>query len=534
MTSTALLMTTAILVPWLYHTALKVNKAVHYLQLNGYFSGRYVRWLANNTSRIMTGWDLLPALVLVLWSFQPPAAVVVTWMVLYMGVGLIYFRTRRQEGEKKRLVYTARVKRLLSTIGILMALVIAGAVTLIFLQRRMFYLLLGLFLLNLLAFAVTGLANLLNWPLERGINRWYYRDAARILNQQNNLRVIGITGSYGKTSTKHSLNRILAERFNVLATPESYNTTMGVILTTRTMLRPTDQVFIVEMGAKKKGDIKEICDLVHPDMAILTAIGEQHLETFKDLENIKQTKFELIQSLKPGGTAFINADDANIRSLPRVDSIHYVRYGIDAEEADYRAGSIQYDSRGTKFTVTSPRGHYGVFRTRLLGRHNIYNILAATAVACELGMDLATVALAVKKLTPVEHRLEVKRGHDYVIIDDAFNSNPVGSRMALEVLSKIEGSTKIMITPGMVELGAKEYELNYAFGRAAADVCDYLILVGPRQTQPIQQALKEQSFPSNRYFIAKNLNQALEHLNGIAKPGSVVLFENDLPDTYNE
>ena len=111
---------------------------------------------------------------------------------------------------------------------------------------------------------------------------------------------------------------------------------MGVILTTRTRLKSTDEVFIVEMGARKKGDIKEICDLVRPSMGILTAIGEQHLETFKDLANIKRTKFELIQSLEKGGIAFVNWDDENIRSLPVVPGIRYVRYGIMADDLDYR------------------------------------------------------------------------------------------------------------------------------------------------------------------------------------------------------
>ncbi len=525
---------TAVLAPWLLYTILKINKATHYLQLNGYFTGRYLCWVMGNLTRVMSWLDILPLLSLALLWLQPGNLVYFLWGLTYLIISIGLYNTQRQTGVKKKLVYTSRVKRLLVLAGLLIAALCVWAIQSLWLPGIHVETLLVLYVTSLLAWFLLLLANLLIWPLEKAINYWYYQDAEQILADHSTLKVIGITGSYGKTSTKNFLNRILAARFNVLATPESYNTTMGVILTTRTRLKSTDEVFIVEMGARKKGDIKEICDLVRPSMGILTAIGEQHLETFKDLANIKRTKFELIQSLEKGGIAFVNWDDENIRSLPVVPGIRYVRYGIMADDLDYRAGSIQYDARGSVFTICSRTGQNGVFRTRLLGRHNIYNILAATAVASELGMDMASIALAVRNLSPVEHRLEMKRGKDYLIIDDAFNSNPIGSKMALEVLSKMEGSMKIMITPGMVELGSRQYELNYEFGRLAAEVCDYVILVGPRQTQPIQDAFKEAFYPPEQYFVARNLNQALQHLNDIVKPGSIVLFENDLPDTYNE
>lgn len=524
----------AVLAPWLLYTVLKINKAAHYLQLSGYFAGRYVRWVGGNLFRVMGWLDLVPLLAIGLLWWQRSTVAYFVWGILYLIIAVAYFNTQRQAGSKKKMVYTSRLKRLLVVAAIIMLALSYWAVRSLWTPGLHLNSLGVLYAVSTMTWILVLAATILIWPLEKAINFWYYQDAEQVLANHNSLKVIGITGSYGKTSTKNFLHRILAERFNVLATPESYNTTMGVILTTRTRLKSTDEVFIVEMGARKKGDIKEICDLVHPTMGIITSIGEQHLETFKDLNNIKRTKFELIQSLGEGGIAFVNGDDENIRSLPRVPGVRYLLYGINAEDLDYRAGSIQYDSRGSVFTVCSRKGQQGVFRTRLLGRHNIYNILAATAVACEMGMDMATVALAVRNLAPVEHRLEVKRGKDYLILDDAFNSNPVGSKMALEVLSKMEGSKKIMITPGMVELGGREYELNYEFGQAAAAVCDYVILVGPRQTQPIQEALKEAYYPDNQYFVARNLNQALQHLSLIAKPGSVVLFENDLPDTYNE
>ena len=136
----------------------------------------------------------------------------------------------------------------------------------------------------------------------------YINDAKQMLAQMPDLKIIGITGSYGKTSTKHYLNRILSEQFDVLMTPGSFNTPMGVVRTVREMMKPYYYVFIVEMGAKQLGDIKEICDIVHPEIGIVTAVGEQHLESFKSIENVQRTKFELVEALPENGFAVLNDD----------------------------------------------------------------------------------------------------------------------------------------------------------------------------------------------------------------------------------
>ena len=145
-------------------------------------------------------------------------------------------------------------------------------------------------------------------PVENAINKKYYDEAASILASMPGLKVVGITGSYGKTSTKHYLNRILSEKYNVIMTPGSFNTPMGVIRTIREMMKPYNDLFIVEMGAKNIGDIKEICDLVHPQMGIVTAVGPQHLESFKTIENVQRTKFELVDALPADGFAVVNND----------------------------------------------------------------------------------------------------------------------------------------------------------------------------------------------------------------------------------
>ena len=174
-------------------------------------------------------------------------------------------------------------------------------------------------------------------------------------------------------------------------------------------------------------------------------------------------------------------------------------------------------------------------RTQLLGKHNVSNILAAMAVAIECGMTLEEIRVAIANVEPVPHRLQLtSNGGDVTIIDDSFNSNPVGAKAALEVLTEIQGRKKVLVTPGMVELGEREYEENKRLGEHAADVCDLVILVGPTRTTPILDGLKAAQYPSQQIIVALNLEEVKQHLATRVQAGDVVLFENDLPDNYNE
>lgn len=512
----------------------KAKKDIHMLQLNSYQTNRYFKWLSKNPNRIFQASGLLPLIsspflwMGSLWKWS------LVWNLSYTL--LIWAALRKKTLEKKKLVVTSRVKRLIATTGILWLLLLFVLYSLINFDNRIYLMIAacGLVILSTYSYLMVLFANFINLPVEKLIARWYVNDAKSKLKQMPRLIVVGITGSFGKTSTKYFLNRILSEKYNVLMTPESYNTTMGVVKTIRTMLKPIHEIFIVEMGAKQKGDIKEICDLVSPRYGILTAIGEQHLETFKNINTIIRTKFELIDSLpESDGVAFLNFDNPYIRNQ-KVDK-RAISYGVEGSGLQYWAEDIHFDARGSTFCFCKSGGEKIVLQTKLLGVHNILNIVAAAAVAAELGVNHEAISYAVKTIEPVPHRLELKpAAGGRTIIDDAFNSNPEGANMALQVLETFSGQTKILITPGMVELGAKEYEYNKEFGMQAARVCDFIILVGPKRTIPIQEGLKAQNYPQDRMFIAANLAEALQKMNVIAGEGSVVLFENDLPDTYNE
>jgi len=312
-------------------------------------------------------------------------------------------------------------------------------------------------------------------------------------------------------------------------TPESYNTPMGVVMTIRNSLKATHEIFICEMGAKKVGEIKEICDIVYPHHGVITSIGPQHLETFKSLENVKSTKFELAEALPKGGLLFLNGDDENVTGYNKnKDAITY-----SLKNGDYTAFDISVSEKGTTFSVKAPNGDVGSFTTKLIGEHNVLNITGAVAIAHTMGVSMTELKPQVRKLECVPHRLQLIDKGNALIIDDAYNSNPSGTKAALNTLSLITGF-KILVTPGMVELGEKQEECNFEFGSNAAKVCDYVVLVGKRQTESIQKGLIKAGYPQEKFFVADSIGEALTKAYAVNSGGQkrVILLENDLPDNY--
>ncbi len=503
----------------------KLRSDLHYAQLNSYRNSRYGNWLKKNFFTPGRWLELLSIILvgmLMTWGLNTLAFLMT---VIYLGIIAYTLFTKKQ---KKKLVFTKRATRLFGVASVLFLMFLA--MSLMWNGYTLFsFILFVLFLSPLLIIA----ANVILIPVENYINNWYYRDAQRILNEHHGLKIIGITGSFGKTSTKHFLQRILAEKYNTLMTPGSYNTTMGVIRTIREYLKPIHEIFIVEMGAKQRGDIKEICDLVHPQTGILTAVAEQHLESFKTLENVKKTKFELIEALPATGFAVLNADYDLIFDERNNIRCPTAFYGVENIQAEYSVTNITYSAKGMQFKILRDAAEILSLETKLMGEYNASNILAACILALHYEVPVRSIEYAVKRLEPVQHRLEIRKNPGGVtVIDDAFNANPKGAAMALEVLDKIQGNKKIIVTPGMIELGDKESVLNEQFGGQIADVCDYVILVGEKQTQPILKGLNGKEFPEDKRYVAQNFNDAVAHLNGIVKAGDVVLYENDLPDTY--
>ena len=514
------------------NTAKEYQRCLMMLQQNSYRSERYRRWLrqsADSTSVTRLVGMAVFLVAMVTWSTTD-------WsMAMMMLFGLLNVVALSRVKYKKPLVWTARVKRLYGVMAALSAALIAAAV-LIFGNSgaldRLFAATVAVTGLYCASHMVTLAALALLAPVEKRINRRFTDDARRILRSMPDLKIIGITGSYGKTSTKHYLQRILSESFDTLMTPGSFNTPLGVVRTVREHLKPYNEVFIVEMGAKNIGDIKEICDIVNPSIGIVTAVGEQHLESFKTIENVQRTKFELIDALPADGLAVVNDDFPFAANRP-VDNVEVVRYAIrDTAGATVTARDITYDSRGTSFTIAGPDWEMRL-HTHLVGECNISNLMAAVVTARHLGVPDEKIRIAVDHLEQVEHRLNLKRTPGGItIIDDAFNSNPTGSAMALDVLASMTGGQRIIITPGMIELGDRQEELNRAFGRKIAECADTVIVVGHYNRDAILEGIAEGSMAQERVMMADTFSEAQAMLTSMAKAGDTVLYENDLPDTF--
>lgn len=517
---------------------LNLKHDIHMLQQNSYRLSRYWKYLRGGD--LESAWRLTDiAMFFLLLSNLLDERLSFIFVIILCIVKLcLIFRHKF----KKPLVFTKRVWRIYSVAG---ALSLMSFLTVIFCAgvRENVWGMSGgpvlsvgfLFVLCIFSWAIVMLSVIILTPVENMINRKYWKEASEILKSMPDLTVVGITGSYGKTSTKHYLERILSEKFDVLMTPGSYNTTMGVIRTVREMMKPYHRIFICEMGAKQRGDIKEICDLVRPGIGIVTAVGPMHLESFKTMENVQSAKFELVDSLPANGLAVINNDFEYCadRDVSNVASVHYCVGENMADKSEYMADNVAYTSNGTTFTVVGPDGLRFDLSTRLVGACNISNLLAAVIVALRLGMTKEDIRRGVSAIEQVEHRLSIKQTPGGVtIIDDAFNSNPSGSKMALEVLSGFRSGKRIIVTPGMIELGEKQKELNELLGKEIANNADVAIIVGQYNRDALVDGIKKEGFKDRALYEVASFAEAQQVLSSILAQGDVVLYENDLPDTF--
>jgi UDP-N-acetylmuramoyl-tripeptide--D-alanyl-D-alanine ligase len=552
---------------WQGYTVRWLIRLLNIHQIEEYQNGRFWRWVLETRTRYLDLTYMATVAVLaVLWfiagALSAPFWVFVVLVVLSAAAPIILALRMEAVQAKKPLVYTARAKRLLgaaSVLSVLFAVGLAVALWLAFNPPGAFQvaastyfwaaalvLAMGFLTTRRMVALLLMLGNVVMFPVEAQVRQYYLRKAkAKLAEIQP--RVIGITGSYGKTSTKQILTTILSAKFKTLATPGSFNTPMGVCRVINGDLLPEHEIFVVEMGAYMRGEIAELCRLARPQLGILTAVGPQHLERFGSIENVMLGKNELMQALPDGAPAIYNGDNAYcqrlIKQMGAEGRVKVLSYSLDEANPDARvvATDIQVTRQGLTFTVIArgTDGEHGeeraLMKSKLLGKHNVSNILAAVTAALECGMTLAEIARAVQQVQPVAHRLQLIQGAGGVtVIDDAYNANPEGVQTALEVLAQFNDGKRVLVTPGMVELGPIEEQENYEMGRRAAASCDVAILVGRRRTQPIARGLREAGFPESQVYIVGSLNEATEKMKTLVAPGAVVLFANDLPDTYNE
>ncbi len=519
----------------------KSRKSLYMLQQNLYNeNNRYLKWVIKNKKDFLN-LELIIMFIAAVGYFitfdleMIPNILLILLMILY-GVEIIHLEHEKAREQKKiSFKITARIKRLIITLSILMIIPI---ICFILNKDQSVTCWLIIFIITILVYLngfIVYLTNIINKPIEKCVFLYYKTKAQNKLKSMSNLKIIGITGSYGKTSSKNILSDILNIKYNALPTPKNLNTFYGLMITVNNHLTKFDDIFIAEMGAYVKGEIKGLCKLVKPKYGILTKIGKAHLESFGSEENIRDGKFELIESLPLDGIGVLNKDDEKQVSYNLKNKCRILWIGIDSEEVDVRATDIKCSSIGTSFNIVlkDDKKKYA-FTTKLLGKHNVYNILAGIALGLEFGITIEQLQQAVLGVKPVPHRLELKRlGNFYQIADD-YNSNPVGAKNALEVLGMMPG-LKVVVTPGMIELGRDEEKINEEFGSQIADVVDYAVLIGEKKTKPIYNGLRKKNFDEKRIVVYNDVREAFTFINSLTgKQDVYALFENDLPDTYNE
>ena len=514
-------------------------KLLQMLQLTGYKLNGYLRWFKETKYSYISRLFMLSFLslaamlmtnVLLADFFVVPVLkfVGILFYILFSSLFITNLFTAKQ---KTPLKYTKRMTRLVVVYFILILIFsilieILGFMFIPYLS----YGLIGIIPIMLPLFLF--LAYYITYPMEKLISNSSVKKAKKKLESIKNIQVIGITGSYGKTSVKNILKTLLSEKYKVCASPSSYNTPLGLAKTILQNLNSDNEIFIAEMGAKQRFDIKELCEMVKPKIAIITGIGNQHLLTFGSVDNIIRTKSELAEYVSNNhGKIFVNIESDGAKKLVN-NFKDAIKVSIKDNKTDLFVKDIKTTKDGSKFSLCF-NNEVVECKTILLGDHNISNILLAATVAINLGLTLKEIQEGIEKLVTIPHRLEiVKSSSTYTILDDAYNSSVEGSKASLDVLSKFDGK-KFVITPGLVELGTEQFNSNFEFGMDMAKVCDYVIIDSVINYDAISSGLIFGGFDEKNIIQVANLTQAVQMLNTLASSNDVVLFENDLPDNYS-
>ncbi len=528
----------------LYFSSLKFMLV---LQQSSYHGSRYFRWINSNKTSYLSRLMLLSLLAFLFFCvlnicFSSAVSVDVSTFIgfaSYILFGVAYIKTEDAVNAKIPLKKTSRLVRLCITYVLVLTVFSFGLIVLlnylaIVISDEVVYLLryAPLCLTPLVTYLLLIVAYGLNEPFEEIIRRRYYAITTRKLDRDDVIK-IAVTGSYGKTSVKEILKGILSVKYRVLSTPASYNTPLGMSWAVKN-LDSTHDVFIAEMGAMSKGDIKELVKIVKPTYGVLTGINNQHLETFKSIEVTKDTKFELFEGLPENGKGFFSSENQGaIELFQRFNGEKVLAGGEGGKGQKVFATDVTVTNRGTWFTLNVEGEEPVKCVTILLGKHSIDNICLASAVAYELGLTLEEIAVGVGRLQSVGHRLEIiPNNKNIVIIDDSYNANEDGVKASMEVLDTFEGR-KIVLTPGLVELGKRENQANYEMGKLLAKHADIVIVIGNHNAEMLISGLIDGGMDRENIAFFKSLNKGNEYLNTIIKEGDVVLFENDLPDNYS-
>ncbi|MDF2548977.1 MAG: murF [Chlamydiales bacterium] len=380
-----------------------------------------------------------------------------------------------------------------------------------------------------------ALSNRCTWPFEKRKQALFLEEAQEII-QKKNPYIIGITGSFGKTSTKAILKETLSLALAPTFAPKkSINTLMGVTRVIREELRSAHRYAIFEMGAYRIGSIARMAKLTPPQAAIITAVDYMHLDRFGSPENVFQAKSELAKALPADGILVCNGDNPGARQISKDHPKRLnLLYGFDASQPlDCHITAYQLSERGSHFTLRWQGQDYSG-RTPLFGKGAVLNCAACFTLAVALGADPQLVMRSFALLRPVDNRLQVLREGSGWLIRDAYNSNPAGFATALEVLAELPAKRRLLMTPGMIELGDKQFIANQEIGERAAKICHEVFLVGTENRQALSEGLLAGGLEPERIHLCQTREEAFQAISRMRQEEDAWLIENDLTDIYEQ
>ena len=434
------------------------------------------------------------------------------------------FKLPYEFGGKTNLVWTKRIVRL----AILYFLILL-AITLpyfIFVEN-FWWIFFGVIIEFFAVPVIFVLTALIIQPFETLIKKLYIKKACKVLDNFKGIKV-AITGSFGKTSTKNFLTTFLKDRYKVCATPKNFNTPMGLCRTVLENLKPTDEILIIEMGARHEGDIAELMKMAKPHFGILTAVGEQHLQSFGSLEKIKKTKFELCEHMPKSGKVVFDGASDNTKEL--FEKFRGEKYLVGVSGGCCYIKDEKFSRKGSSFKIVIDGEEFKA-KTKILGSEMLNDIAVAAYMAYLLGVESEEIIEKISSLIPAPHRLQLIENPFCTIIDDSYNSNLLGAQQACECLKLFKGK-KIVVSPGLVEQGDKQYELNYKLGKKIASCCDEFLIMNETNKIALTKGAIAGGMKKQNLHYAYSRKEQAEVLKKLQEKSSVVLFENDLPDNF--
>ena len=510
------------------------SKFLHVIQLSGYKINGYRAWLKETKAAYVGRLTIL--------SFLSIACILVTNALLdgygeyYSYVGLVFYFyfcivfivNVYKTPNKTPLKQTKRMNRL--TFVVFLIMIAITFILIAIFSEYVVYVKFGIVALTPLFLPfVVPVCHFLCVPMELIFRQYYIIKAKKKLKKLNNLIKIGITGSFGKTTTKHILNVMLATKYNVCMSPHSFNTPLGLTKVVNSYLKPEHEILITEMGARQIGDISYLCRLIQPKHAIITSVGNQHLATFGSVDNVYKAKKELMQAIIDGIVCF-NANNEGCLKMYNECKTEKILCGINSDDCFANIKHIKTTNKGSTFTLEIDKKSVNC-TTKLLGIHNLEDVVLSAGLAYKLGVTLTQIKNAISSLKPVPHRLELINENDLTIIDNSYNASMESSMAALETLKLFDGD-KIIVTPGIVELGEEQYSINENLAQEIAKVAQKIIIVNKTNKDALINGLNKAKFDSKNIIFVENLADAKDKLKEIVKPKDVILFENDLPDNY--